>query len=163
MDKKEILKELREKFDELRKNLKFKSTYEEINEMSYVEDMVLSDGYVSNQLSRKLINRMLETFASWIPELNVLLFPAPYDIGRLNENKTLTQEEKNEITDMISRIFYLYRKNKRIAFEGLDGEGEFIDEMVRFNKTHFNPFMLKYHKKLEKFWQESNSKTNKKH
>jgi hypothetical protein len=158
MDKKEILKELREKFDEIKKNLKFKATFQEINEMSYIEDMALRDGYVSNQFSRQMINRMVETFVSWIPELNVLIFPAPYDLIRLNESKILTQQEKNEITEIISRIFYIYRKHKRIAFEDLKGEGEFVDELVNFDKAYFNPFMLKYHKKLEKFWRENSSK-----
>jgi hypothetical protein len=156
MEKDDILKDLKTRFVDLKKELKFKSSYEEINEMSYIEDMALSDGFVSNQLSRQLINRMVQTFYSWIPELYALLYPQPYDIGHSLEHKSLSTEEKNEIMQMIQKTIYLVRKNKRIAFSGLDKkeESSFIDELVEFDKKEFNPFMLKIHKKFENLWKE---------
>ncbi len=152
--KEEILLELRKKFDEIKASLGFKATYEEINSISYIEDMALEEGYVSNQFSRQLINRMVETFYSWTQELYSWLMPAPYDIIHMHETKNLTSEERQEINKMISRIMYLARKTKRIAFAGLKREEEsaFIDELVEFDKLYFNPFMLKYHLKFEETW-----------
>jgi hypothetical protein len=155
MEKNKILNELKEKFGELKKELKFKASYEQINSMSYIEDLVLSEGYVSNQFSRQLINRMVETFYSWAGNLHAWICPNPMDLIFLNENKQLNPEEKKEITDMIEKIMHLVRKNKRIAFEGKrKEEGEFIDELVEFDKKYFNKFMLKYHKKFEELWGE---------
>lgn len=160
MNKQEILKELKEKFNETKKRLGFKSTFKEINEISYIEDMVLSQGFVSNQFSRKIINRMVETFYCWVTELYSWVYPAPMDIIHLHENKKVSEEERQEILDMIDKIMYLVRKTKRIAFEGLikEKEGSCVDELVKFNKKYFCPFMLKYHKKFEKVWRDEITK-----
>jgi len=68
----------------------------------------------------------------------------------------LSQEGKNEILEMVGRITYLVRKNKRIAFKGLikKEEADFIDELVNFDKKYFHPFMLKYLSKFENYWKE---------
>ena len=70
--------------------------------------------------------------------------------------RKLLEEEKEEFLLIIDRIMYLVRKNKRIAFKRLikKEEGEFVDELVEFDKKYFNPFMLKYHEKFEKIWKE---------
>jgi len=62
MNKKDLLKELRKQFNLTKKRLGFKASFEEINKISYIEDMVLSQGFVSNQFSRQMINRMVELF-----------------------------------------------------------------------------------------------------
>ena len=156
MSKEELLKELRKQFDLTKKRLGFKASFEEINEMSYIEDMVLSQGFVSNQFSRQMINRMVETFYSWLGEIYAWVCPQPLDIIHLFESKKLSQEEKKEFLMMIDKIMHLVRKNKRIAFKGLikKEEGAFVDELVEFDKKYFNPFMLKYHEKFEKAWEE---------
>ena len=147
-----ILKELKEKFDETKKSLKFKSGYEEINSICYLDDFILATGFVSNHFSRQMINRLLDTFSSWVSELHSWIFPQSYDLIHTNEAKVLSPQDRKEILNMIDRLMYLLRKNKRIAFDNLKGEGEFLDELVNFNKTHFNSFALKYNLKLEEFW-----------
>lgn len=160
IEKEKLLIELRKKFDLTKARLGFKSTFEEINEMSYIEDMVLSQGYVSNQFSRQMINRMVETFYSWITEVYAWVYPQPMDIIHNLECKKISPEERKEFLQMISKIMHLVRKNKRIAFEGLlkKEEADFIDELVNFDKEHFNPFMLKYNSRFEKVWEEEKLK-----
>jgi len=154
MDKEQLLLELRKQFDLTKKRLNFKSTFDEINSLSYIEDMALSQRFVSNQFSRQMINRIVDTFYSWIGEIYSWIFPQQMDIVHHYENKILSQEERKEFLSMIDRIMYLVRKNKRIAFEGLikKEESNFIDELVEFDKKYFNPFMLKYQEKFEKAW-----------
>jgi len=161
-NKQEILLELRKQFDETKKRLGFKSTYKEIDNTSYIEDMALSQGFVSNQFSRQMINRMVDTFFGWINELYSWISPSPFDMIHINESKKLSPEEIKEVLNMIDRIMYLVRKNKRIAFNGLKKkeEGDFVDELVEFDKKHFNPFMLKYHNKFEDLWNSEIKKGN---
>ncbi len=92
MKKEEILKELRKQFEKTKKKLKFKATFKEINSISYIEDVVLSIGYVSNQFSRQLINRMVETFNSWVETLYLWVMPPPLNLIIANESKQITQE-----------------------------------------------------------------------
>ncbi len=154
MKKQEILEELKKQFDLTKKRFGFKASYAEINNMSYIEDMALSQGFASNQFSRQMINRIIEIFYGWISELYSWIYPNPMDLIHTTESKQLSKEDKEEILEMIDKIMYLARKNKRIAFEGLvkKQESEFVDELVEFDKKYFNPFMLKYHKKFEKLW-----------
>lgn len=160
MDKQKLLEELKEKFRRLKKQTGFKSKFEEINTISFIEDMILSTGFVSEQFSRQLINRMVETHFSWIPQLHSWLMPSPYDLANSNESKKLSDKEKQEIKELISRIIYFVRKNKRIGIEKnsqnpIKEEGEFIDEIVEFDKKEFSPLIIKLHKKFEKAWKEN--------
>lgn len=158
MNKEEILSELRRQFDAEKKRLGFKATYEEIEALYFIEDMALTKGFISNRLSRQMLTTwILEGLSSWISDLYSWVYPQPMDIIHMHESKKLSQEEKKEILEMIDRIMYLIRKNKRIAFEGLDKkeEADFVDGLVSFSKNKFKPFMLRYHKKFEKVWKES--------
>lgn len=159
-EKQELLKELKEKFKELKKQTGFESSFEEINSMSFIEDMILSKGFVSEQFSRQIINRMIETPFSWIPQLHSWLMPSPYDLPHSNETKNLSESEKEEIKQLISRIMYFKRKNKRIGVEKdstkpIKEEGDFIDELIKFDKKEFTPQITKFLKKFEKLWKEN--------
>ena len=160
INKKELLKELREKFEETKKRLGFKATFEEINKIAYLKDMVLSQGFVSEQFSRQMINRIIETYSSWLNELYSWLYPQQLDLIHLSESKKISQEERKELLNLVDRIMYLIRKNKRIAFDGLkkEDEGNFVDELVEFDKKFFTPTILKFNKKAEFFWQEEINK-----
>ena len=119
MNKDKILDELKKKFQETKKELGFKSSYEKINRISYIEDMSLTAGYVSNQFSRQMINRMVETWHSWIGTLYSWLTPNHSDFISTNEANKVAQDEREEIFEIIRKIMYIVRKNKRIAFDGL--------------------------------------------
>src|SRR3989344_1269540 len=162
MDKKEILDELKKQFDLTKEKLKFKSSFEEVNEIAFLEDMVLSQGYVSNQLSRQMVNRMTDTFYGWVGVIHSWVFPPQMDLIYSNESKNLTKEERKELYSMIDKIMYLVRKNKRIAFENSSEESKFIDEVIDFDKKIFSPFMSKYLKRFEEFWKNESQKENSK-
>ena len=53
-----------------------------------------------------------------------------------------------------------FHEEVKSFFEGLkkEEESKFIDELVKFDKEQFNPFMLKYHKKFERIWEEEKDK-----
>jgi hypothetical protein len=96
MNKEKILQELRKQFDLTKKRLGFKSSFEDINEISYIEDMVLSQGFVSNQFSRQMINRMVDTFYGWMGEIYAWIYPQPMDIIHNYEyKKSQKKKEKN--------------------------------------------------------------------
>jgi len=76
--------------------LNFKSTFDDINGISYIEDMALSQGFVSNQFSRQMINRMVETFYGWVGEIYAWIYPQPMDLIHNYESKKLSQEGKKE-------------------------------------------------------------------
>lgn len=151
---------LRKQFALTKETLGFNATFEEINGISYIEDMALSQGYVSNNFSRQMINRMLDTFSSWLGQIHSWIYPQPNDMIHGYESKKVSEEERKELLLMVDRIMYLLRKHKRIAFKGLikEEEAAFVDELVDFDKEYFNPFMLKYHEKFESVWESETMK-----
>jgi len=155
MDEK-LLMELRSKFEEMKKELKFKATYEEIESHFFIEDYVADLGFVSTRLSRQIANRIIEGPYSWMSTLHAWVFP-PQDLISMNEVKAISSEEKKEIMHIMGRIMTFFRKSKKIGFEkARKDEGEFIDEMLQFKVKEFDPFMIKYLKKFENFWKAEN-------
>ena len=153
MDKKELLRELKEKFSNSKEELNFKISFEEAEKEWFLEDMVLSKGFVSNRFSKQMISWVLDNLSNWIELFHAWINPPPQNLIISNESKILEKELK-EASSIISRIMYLIRKNKRISFEKDKKEGEFVDELMEFQIKEFNPFAKKYFKKLEQAWKE---------
>lgn len=160
MDKEEISKELKKRSKLAKKRLKFESISEEIDFISYIEDMAHYYGYIGNKFSRQIINYMIETFCSWIPDIYLWVHPQQTKRIQTYKIKKISKEEKREMEEMLDEIMYLSRKNKRLTFKGLkkEDESEFIRELIRFDKEKFTPFISKYYKKFEKVWKEEKDK-----
>jgi len=155
MNKETLLKELHASFKIVQDDLNFKTSFTELNKIIFIEDMVLADGYVSNNLSRQIINRIVEMYYGQIGVFHSWLMAPPHDMIYMSEAKKLNEEERKDIFKTISEIMYFVRKNKRISFEkNKISEGKFIDELMNYYNERFNNFMLKYHKKFEDFWKE---------
>jgi len=65
MNNKEILNELEKKFEELKKELGFKSELQDIDEIFYIKDAILKDGFVSENIDRQICSRIIETYMGW--------------------------------------------------------------------------------------------------
>lgn len=156
MEKEKILEDLRKQFQKFKAEYDIKYSFEEMEEIGFLEDMALSDGYVSKRFSRQLINRLISSPHSWVGELHAWAYPPQMDMIHINEHNQLSEEERKEVLKMIDQIMYFVRKNKRIGFQEnvKKGEKEYLIELVEFKKNKFRPFMEKYHKKFEKFWKE---------
>ena len=145
---------MKTEFAKLKKDLGFKSSYEDLEKVGFIEDMILTDGYVSPNFSRQLINRISEKVYSWVSVLHSWIMPNPQDMIYSAEAKKLSQEEKQEIYQLIAKIMYFVRKSKRLSFEETSEEGKFIDELTEFDRGEFSEIMKKYHKKFESFWED---------
>jgi hypothetical protein len=157
MEKEILLKELKQAFEKSKQELKFNAMFEELEELFFLEDMALSDKFISPRFPRQMINRMVDGIYSWAGLLHPWTMPPAYDMIYSNENKQISEEERKEIMQMIADIMYIVRKNKRIAFEenNKEDEGKFIDEILKFEKEKFVPFLIKFHKKFEDFWEKT--------
>ncbi len=93
MDKKEILKELEKKFSEVRKEIGFEPTFEEIEKEFEITDAVLSSGFVSENFSRQLCSRIAEFYRDWHGYLNNVLMPNPSFFAGQTESKLFNNDE----------------------------------------------------------------------
>jgi hypothetical protein len=143
VDKEEILKELKTQFEKTKKELGFKATLEEINYRFYLEDGVLSDGFVSNNFERQLCSRMVSTYYSWLNELHAWFMPVQGNAIVHTEAKGLKDEDREVVKFLIKKAMYFYRADK---INGINHDkkamGKLIDEMVKDSKDFFDKLKM---------------------
>lgn len=153
IDKESLLKETREKFDSVKNELGFKSTFEEINDTFYINDYVLSLGFVSERFSRQICGRIVENYMSWLNYLQGLVFPNAGNIVNLNESKLLNDTEKKEIGNMLSEIMALVTTNSVISItKDKELEAKFIDDAVNYWNKSFKSRATNIIKKINDGW-----------
>ncbi len=153
MNKKETLQELKEKFEETKKELKFKATLEELDEVFFIKDAVLSAGFVSDKISRQICGRIVETYSAWDNYLHSLLMPNPGHILNMNESKMFNEEERKKILNLINSSRAITSKNNLIGLnKNKKQESEFIDEALTFWKEKFKPEIIKITEKINQGW-----------
>jgi hypothetical protein len=139
VDKEEILKELKTQFEKTKKELGFKATFEEISYRFYLEDGVLSDGFVSNNFERQLCSRMVSTYYSWLNELHGWFMPVQGNAITHTETKGLKDEDREIIKFLMKKAMYFYREDK---INGINHDkkamGKLVDEMVKDSKDFFD-------------------------
>lgn len=159
MEKENLLKELREKFDEARNELSFKSTFDDIENIFFIEDAILQEKFVSDKFSRQLCARILNTYNSWLGYLHNFVSPNPQNIFAMMEAKMLDEQEKQKVSDIVKKIVGLTSTNSLIGLtKDKKLEAEFIDEAVNLWKDYFKPEMIKIMTKINNSWREEKSK-----
>ena len=153
MNKKELLKELEEKFKVMKRELGFKVSLEEVDSIFFIKDAVLSTGFVSEVLSRQLCSRIVDTYVNWNNYLHSLIIPNPNNMLNINESKMFNEEEKKKITKLMTEIMALVSTNTLIGLtKDKSGEARFIDDSIDFWKKTFSPELIKIIKKINDEW-----------
>ena len=153
-DKKELLNELKEKFEEAKKELGFNASFEELDSAFFIKDAVLSIGFVSDGFSRQLCSRIIDTFNSWHSYLNGLMMPSSSFFASQTEAKLFnTPEDKKIIWSLIKKAMYLSSKNSIIGMsKDKNLEKEFIDEAYISWRDFYCPGILKILQRVNEGW-----------
>lgn len=151
--KEDLLKQLKDKFEESKKELGLKYNLDEIDKYFFIKDLVLEKEFVSEDFSNQLRNRIMDVMISWDNYLHSLIMPNPQNLFNLNESKAFNESEKKEIMAMMSRVAYL------VALNGLarltrdkKQETKVINDSLKFWKEDYIPFFTKIMEKIEKVW-----------
>jgi len=153
MKNQELLKELETEFTKLKKELKFKSSLEDIDKIFFIKDLILEKGYVSTKLSRQICSRIVDGFSIWNGYLHSLIMPNPQNMLNINECKMLNEDEKKEISNLLSKVVSLTSTNTLVGLtKKKSDEAKFIDDSVKFWKNTFSPELIKLMKKINEGW-----------
>lgn len=153
IDKESLLKEAREKFESVRKELGFKSTFEDVNGVFFINDYVLNVGFVSERFSRQICARIVDTYMSWLNYLQGLLFPNAGSIVSLSEGKILNDSDKKVVGKTISEVMAVITTNSVIGLTRDKAmEAKFIDESVDYWNGTFKPKMTDIMQKINDGW-----------
>ena len=154
MDKKEILKELEKKFNEVRKEIGFEPTFEEIEKEFEITDAVLSSGFVSENFSRQLCSRIAEFYRDWHGYLNNVLMPNPSFFAGQTESKLFNNDEdRKKVWKLIGISMRFSSWHSLVGLtQDKKNEMEFINEAYTSWINDFKPGLIYMINKVHDGW-----------
>ena len=152
--KEELMKQLKEKFDACKRELEFKSSFEELDEMFHISDGVLDAGFVSDRFSRQLCSRIVDNYMNWTNYLHGLIMPNPQSMINMHESKMFSDSDlRKKIMKTITQAMALVSTNTKAGLtKDKKAEAEFIDESIKFWKENFKPEITKIIEKVNSDW-----------
>ena len=153
-NKKNLLKELKEKFKEIKEDLGFAPSYEEIEREFKIEDAILSTEFISPNFSRQLCSRILENYMGWRSYLNGLLIPTQGDFSSQTEANLFSSKEDRElIWNLIKKIMVFSSEYSLIGLtKNKEREAKFIDDSFSYWTHKFRPEIVKILSKINREW-----------
>jgi hypothetical protein len=154
-EKEDFTKQIKEKFEEAKKELGFKSNFKDIDEIFFITDHIFSEGFVSNNFSRQMCSRIRDTLNVWINYLHSLIMPNPQYLINITEARLFDEDERKEIQKLIKGALALSSANTLAGLtKDKKTEAEFIDGSVKYWNEKFKPGITKVMKKVNKGWSE---------
>lgn len=95
------MKEFDKKFSELKMDLGFEVSLEELESEFFLKDSVLEDGFIKENFKSQIASRIIEYFRNWAAYLNNLLTPQPVYVSQLESKIFSSEKDKKEIWGMI--------------------------------------------------------------
>lgn len=154
----QLIKDLRESFDKWKNETNFKPSFEELDEVFYIQDYILASGFVSPQINRMICGRMRDTFYGWVQQIHSWLIPAPYSLVSRSEHQLFTDEEKKELKIILRDFMSLVSLNLEAGLtRDKQKEAEYVDTSLKLWRKHL-PSLITFSKKVREYWQESDKK-----
>jgi len=155
IDKQKLLLEFHTEFQKLQKELKFKSTFQQLEDIFFLNDMILKTGFVSSKLSRQLSSRIVDLFNSWAWYLHGLILPNPQNMLQITEAEMFSDEEKRDFNELMKQAMIFSSRNSFIGLsKDKKEEAKFIDDSVVFWNEKLLPKLLVIMKKVNVKWKE---------
>ncbi len=153
MDREGIVADLRKEFDKTKRELGFKSTFEEIDEIFFIRDYVLQEGFVSFDFSRQICHRMMDLLVGWNNYLHGLIMPNPSYLMNTAESRIFGESERKEIIALISQAMVLVSTNTLVGLtRDRKEEAQLIDDSVKFWNHVYKPKLVGMISKIQENW-----------
>ena len=148
-----IREETRAAFEREKKRLRFKSSFDEIEEIFFLYDFFESEGFVSARFSRALCRRITNLFWNWNSYLHNLIMPSPNSMVMITESQMMDEDRRVQILNLMNRIVAHAVRNSVIGLEPNDTqEAKFIDESVQVWKDAVQPGLSDIMKHVLREW-----------
>ena len=153
MDREEILLLLKARFEELQKDLKFKASFKQLDEIFFIKDHYLERKTMPERFDRDLSHRIASTFNSWIGTLHNWVIPNPSSLIAITESNQFSDEEKEEMKKVMKDFMKILSLNSVIGL-GKDKklQAKYFDEAHEIWLKH-KGFMLDKINKVHAYWE----------
>jgi hypothetical protein len=154
IDKKDLLKELEKKFEETKEDLGFQASLEGLDSVFFIKDFILSSGFVSEDFSRQLCSRIIDTYRGWSSYFHELLMPSSGNMFAQTESKLLSSKEDRENLWKISKKLMDFSSMHSLIGLKKDKvlEAKFIDETYNYWNEVLNEELIKIFEKVNENW-----------
>ena len=154
MSNEETYEELTEAFSKLKNELKFKATFEELEEIFFLKDDAMSNGFISDRYDRQLCSRIVNAYFSWYNKLHAILMPNPQSIINMTENQAFNDEEKNKLNLLMNKIMAYIAKNTVNGLKkDIYAQGKFIDEGLNFWNDEIQKELEFVTERIQEYWE----------
>jgi hypothetical protein len=138
----ELIQQYERDFETLKKELKFKSTMQEVEDIFFVKDLILEKGYVSPNLARQISHRINDLFSGWIGYIHGLIVPNPGSMINMNEAGLFDEAEKAKLVDLMNSLMAFSTSNGPLGItKDKKLQAEFIDNGVALWNKHKQEFL----------------------
>ena len=151
INKKELLDELEEEFGKMRKEMNLEITLDELDDVCFVRNHVLSSGFVPFDFFRFLCHRVNDIILNnWINFLHELIMPNPNSLVSMAYSKVFDKEDKENIANLLKDVVNL---NTTHLFSGLKNDRELKREhllnTLLFWKNRLKPELIGIAEKIK--------------
>jgi len=136
-EKAQLLDELDSSFSAWKQNVKFSASLDDLDDIFFIKDFVLSTGFVSPQINRMICSRIRDTFDSWVRTIHSWLVPTPYSIISEVENSQLTDDDREKLRNALHDFMSIITLNVVVGIsKDSQKEAAFVDEGLKVWKKH---------------------------
>ena len=144
MNKQELLQELDVEFNRWKEEAKFNVTLNELDNVFFLRDYILSSNFVSPSISRMICARIRDTFWARIQSLHAWLMPSPYSLLDSVEQKAFSDEDKTAMNIIIKEFMSFIHENGLIGLnKSKEQESKWVDDALPLWQKHL-PTLIKY-------------------
>jgi hypothetical protein len=142
-------------FAKMKEELQFNASFEELDDVFFLEDYILQCRYVSKSISRMVCARIRDTFSSWINYLHSLLLPNPSSMINHAEHQLFNDADRQKITETLHHYLALTSKNALIGLnKDKAAEAAYIDNAVKVWKDNLS-FLINISEKVNNHWKKA--------
>lgn len=156
----DLLEQAKKEYAEMQKKYNITASFDEIDKIFFISDAILRENFVSTRLPFMISKRIVDTFSSWNNYMHKLLIPNPGYIPDVEENKVLTDEDKELLQKLIAKTMYIISVNTNCIIS-LTDPSEIIDESVAIWNQELSPGMGNITQKIKTMWKEKKAEKKK--
>ena len=149
----ELIKQLEQQFAATKKELKFKATLDEIDEIFFIRDFVTEKGFLSQRFSRQLCGRITDLYNAVIGFLHGIVMPNPNNVLSMTEHQAFSEEQRAEVMQVMAKIAAFTSRNWLIGLsKDKKAEAAFIDEAVSLWSKEVKPNAIEFMTRINSEW-----------
>jgi len=152
-NKQELLNDLDEQFKTLKKELRLKYSLEDFDSIFFIRDLISSQGFVSENLSRVICRRIAENYGYWANDLCGLIIPNPNSLISMSESQAFDKKDREEITLIVNKAMVFVSANPLIGLtKDKKAEAKFMNDAVSMWHEFFRAKLVEISIKANRYW-----------